>query len=180
MAVAVLLLVLEGVLDSSGWVLRLFGVSPGKLYTLTVKLDCTSNDRQQGEYWVLVLSIKSADRGCDVAVQLSIPTNIVTIITSLLLFKLAQVAIVYAAAGVRQANASVRRQWGAQGATGTSTRDGELDIPTAGTRCATCTVPAGPLHHPPSLSRQSDTLAFGSAWTAEGRSRRCCGSACIA
>lgn len=38
MAVAVLLLVLEGVLDSSGWVLGLFSLSPGRLPTLEKKL----------------------------------------------------------------------------------------------------------------------------------------------
>jgi len=82
-----------------------------------------------------MLCTGGADIACVTAVQISVPANIVTIISSLLLFKLAQVAIVYAAVGVRKAAASARRYWGVQRPSGTSTAgEGDSEIPTAGIR----------------------------------------------
>ena len=143
MALAVLLLVLEGVLDTSGWVLGLFGISPGRCLgpekEACLAGPCTGTPAVQITY--VIFYTKGADACCAVAVQLSVPANIVTIITSLILFKLAQVAIVYAASGIRRLTASMRRSLGApRTASSTTAGEGDSEIPTAGTRCAS------PLH----------------------------------
>ena len=144
MAIAVLLLVLEGVLDTGGWVLGLFGISPGGCLTLEKEAGLISASLLCKMYQLRsqYATQQGADACCDIAVQLSVPANMVTVVTSLLLFKLAQVAIVYAAAGVRWANASVRRNWGAKRATSTPAGEGDQDIPTAGTRYGSCAAPA--------------------------------------
>lgn len=96
-----------------------------------------------------------ADEILVAAVQISAPANILTVMMSLALFKLAQVAFVYAAAAIRQGASLVRGYYpSARRPTTTPAREGDSEIPTAGTRCAlslpSCEVLTR--SHPPSMS----------------------------
>ena len=77
-----------------------------------------------------------ADEIVVAAVQISAPANILTVMMSLALFKLAQVAFVYAAAAIGQGASLVRGYYpSARRATTTTAGEGDSEIPTAGTRC---------------------------------------------
>ncbi len=87
--------------------------------------------------------------------QISAPANILTVMISLVLFKLAQVAFVYAAAAIGQGVSLMRNHYpSARRPTTTPAGEGDSEIPTAGTRFALSLLACKILmqSHPPSMS----------------------------
>ena len=73
---------------------------------------------------------------CIPAVQISAPANLFTIVISLALIKLAQVAIQYAAVALSHAAALIQRRRGARRSGRGTAGDTDAEVPVKGTRYA--------------------------------------------